>query len=126
MITPEEKIRIHDILLDIKERQDHSISKVEFDILCNNQEHIISTIIEEDMVESEDEDDMLYLSEFGFSILEQKLLLPEPSKAPSLKTAFEKVQKSYVKKETKPSYINIYIWFALGILVIGYTMMRFL
>ncbi len=103
MITPEEKIRIHNILLDIKERQDHSISKVEFNILCNNQEHIISTILNEDMVESEN--DALYLSEFGFSVLEQELLLPEPSKAPSLKTAFEKIQKNYIKKETKLSYI---------------------
>ncbi len=124
MITPEEKIRIHNILLDIKERQDHSISKVEFNILCNNQEHIISTILNEDMVESEN--DALYLSEFGFSVLEQELLLPEPSKAPSLKTAFEKIQKNYIKKETKPSYIKTYIWLALGILMIGYTVIRFL
>ncbi len=120
MITPEEKIRIHDILLDIKERQDHSISKVEFDILCDNQEHIISTIIEEDMVESEN--DSLFLTEFGFSVLEQELLLPTPTKAPSLKTAFENVQKSYLEKETKPSHIKVYVWISLGILMIGCTL----
>ena len=74
-------------------------SKVEFDIrvITKSTSYPLS---EEDMVESEN--DSLFLTEFGFSVLEQELLLPTPTKVPSLKTAFENVQKNYLEKEPNP------------------------
>lgn len=120
MITQEDKILIHKILTTIKDRERHSVSEIEFKTLCNHENKIMNIILNEDMIELENNN--LFLTEFGFSVIEKNLLLPPPLEVPNLKTAFSKVQKDYKKKESKPTQTKVFIYISLAILTICCTL----